>query len=201
MSLNGEPYFQRGVSLERVGVVARFALGRLRRAEKGVVRRYLRRTTGYSRRQLTRLIGRCRKGRPLTKRYRRPTQPRTYTAADVTLLAQTDVLHHTVSGPATRCLMRRAFAVCGDAPVRAPRHPVGRPPVYLAAPGGASGHPPALDQDPGPRRRDRRAPRPRHSNDYGLAETKNGAIVRKSFGYAHIPQRLTTPVNTFCHAL
>jgi transposase InsO family protein len=29
--------------------------------------------------------------------------------------------------------------------------------------------------------------RPRHSNDNGLAETKNGAVVRKCLGYAHIP--------------
>ena len=28
--------------------------------------------------------------------------------------------------------------------------------------------------------------RPRHSNDNGLAETKNGAVVRKHMGYAHI---------------
>ena len=40
--------------------------------------------------------------------------------------------------------------------------------------------------------------RPRHSNDNGLAETKNGAIVRKLFGYAHIPQRHATAFNTFC---
>jgi len=29
--------------------------------------------------------------------------------------------------------------------------------------------------------------RPRHSNDNGLAETKNGAVVRKHMGYTHIP--------------
>jgi transposase InsO family protein len=29
--------------------------------------------------------------------------------------------------------------------------------------------------------------RPRHSNDNGLAETDNGVVVRKMFGYAHIP--------------
>ena len=40
--------------------------------------------------------------------------------------------------------------------------------------------------------------RPRHSNDNGLAETKNGAVVRKEFGYAHIPQRHATRFNTFC---
>lgn len=40
--------------------------------------------------------------------------------------------------------------------------------------------------------------RPRHSNDNGLAETKNGAVVRKIFGYAHIPQHHAARFNTFC---
>ena len=40
--------------------------------------------------------------------------------------------------------------------------------------------------------------RPRHSNDNGLAETKNGAVVRKEFGYAHIPQRHAARFNTYC---
>ena len=40
--------------------------------------------------------------------------------------------------------------------------------------------------------------RPRHSNDNGLAETKNGAVVRKTFGYQHIAQRHATRFNIFC---
>jgi len=40
--------------------------------------------------------------------------------------------------------------------------------------------------------------RPRRSNDNGLAETKNGAVVRKVFGYEHIPQRHARRFNTFC---
>ncbi len=40
--------------------------------------------------------------------------------------------------------------------------------------------------------------RPRRSNDNGLAETKNGAVVRKLFGYEHIPQRHAARFNTFC---
>jgi len=40
--------------------------------------------------------------------------------------------------------------------------------------------------------------RPRRSNDNGLAETKNGAVVRKEFGYGHIPQRHATRFNTYC---
>lgn len=30
--------------------------------------------------------------------------------------------------------------------------------------------------------------RPRHSGDNGLAETKNGAVIRKALGYVHIPR-------------
>jgi len=40
--------------------------------------------------------------------------------------------------------------------------------------------------------------RPRRSNDNGLAETKNGAGVRKEFGYSHIPQRHVAHFNTYC---
>jgi transposase InsO family protein len=39
--------------------------------------------------------------------------------------------------------------------------------------------------------------RSRHSNDNALAESKNGAVVRKHFGYAHIPQRWAPLINTF----
>ena len=40
--------------------------------------------------------------------------------------------------------------------------------------------------------------RPRHSNDNGLAETMNGAVVRKHFGYEPIPQQWANPVNALC---
>ena len=40
--------------------------------------------------------------------------------------------------------------------------------------------------------------RPRRSNDNALAETKNGAVVRKTFGYGHIPQHFARPINAFC---
>ncbi len=40
--------------------------------------------------------------------------------------------------------------------------------------------------------------RPRHSNDNGLAETKNGAVVRKIFGYEHIHRRHAARFDTFC---
>jgi hypothetical protein len=39
--------------------------------------------------------------------------------------------------------------------------------------------------------------RPRKSNDNGLVETKNGAVVRKHFGYHHIPQKHAANINDF----
>ena len=39
--------------------------------------------------------------------------------------------------------------------------------------------------------------RPRHSNDNGLAETKNGAIIRKHMTHHHIPQPFATRINKF----
>lgn len=39
--------------------------------------------------------------------------------------------------------------------------------------------------------------RPRHSNDNALAEGKNAAIVRKVFGYIHIPQHYAKQLNEF----
>ena len=39
--------------------------------------------------------------------------------------------------------------------------------------------------------------RPRHTNDNALAESKNGAVIRKVMGYSHIPQRHATVINRF----
>lgn len=42
--------------------------------------------------------------------------------------------------------------------------------------------------------------RARRSNDNGLAETKNGAVVRKLFGYSHIPQNAASIMDAFNRA-
>ncbi|EQD50652.1 Integrase catalytic region [mine drainage metagenome] len=39
--------------------------------------------------------------------------------------------------------------------------------------------------------------RSRHSNDHALVESKNGAVVRKHRGYAHLPQKYTARLNAF----
>ena len=39
--------------------------------------------------------------------------------------------------------------------------------------------------------------RPRHSNDNGLVESKNGSVIRKHMGHMHIPQRHARTINQF----
>jgi transposase InsO family protein len=40
--------------------------------------------------------------------------------------------------------------------------------------------------------------RPRHTNDNALVESKNGSVIRKQFGYAHIAQHFADGMNAFC---
>jgi hypothetical protein len=53
-------------------VVRRLRYRRLKRCDKGVVMRYLERTIGDSRQQLTRLVGRVVRGEVLARRYTTP---------------------------------------------------------------------------------------------------------------------------------
>jgi len=95
-------------------VMIRFRYHRLKRAEKGVIRRYIGRITGYSRSQVSRLITEYkRRGRLKRMPYQRHRFPRKYTPADVILLAKTDELHWWLSGPATKKIMEREYQVYG----------------------------------------------------------------------------------------
>jgi hypothetical protein len=100
-----------------VRTVRRLGYSRLKRHDKGAVMRFLQRVSGYSRQQLTRLVARVRTGAPLRKRYRasRSSFARTFTDADVLALAHIDTLHGTLSGPATKKIMERAWRLFGDA--------------------------------------------------------------------------------------
>ncbi len=95
----------------------RFGYAYLKRAQKAVVLRFLERVSGYSRQQLTRLVKRGVTASPLKKRYRASSASFSahYTPADVQSLADIDTLHGTLSGPATKKLMERAWGPYGDA--------------------------------------------------------------------------------------
>lgn len=84
----------------------------LNKAEKGDVQRYLIKMTGYSRQQMTRLIGQYRKtGRIEVAGYNRRRFVTIYKPRDILLLASMDELHQNLSGPATKKLCERAFEV------------------------------------------------------------------------------------------
>jgi len=82
----------------------------LKRSSRGLVRRYLMKLTGLSRAQIPRLITQHLAGDPVQlKPYRRRRFRERYTREDVMLLAFVDEAHETLSGPATRKILERAY--------------------------------------------------------------------------------------------
>ena len=96
--------------------VRRFDYALRGRADKGLLRRFLAKAAGLSRAQITRLLQQHRTTGEIADRRGAPRRPfpRRYTNADIGLLAELDVLHGTLSGPATRKLCARAFHLFGD---------------------------------------------------------------------------------------
>ena len=149
---------------------------RLSKPDKGLVKRYLEKVTGLSRSQLTRLIGQhLRTGKIKDRRGKVPARPfeRRYMQSDIRLLAKVDELLNQMSGLGTRAVLRREFAVYGNA-------------RFERLAGLSNGHLYNLRQS-----------RTYRTNDNALAESKNASVVRKWLGYAHIPQRFAGQVNAF----
>lgn len=97
-------------------VLGRFSYFKLRKKEKTVVKKYMIYMTGFSDAQITRLIAEERNYGGIGLRAgSRHCFARTYTKADIELLAETDNLHERLSGPATKRLFQRAYEVYGDA--------------------------------------------------------------------------------------
>ena len=279
-------------------VLKRFKYPLQSKAHRGLIRRYLRRVTGYSRPQLSRLIAQYLHSGRLVQRYRATTTSyaRKFTPEDIVLLAELDSLHGTLSGPATRVLLQRAFHRFGQASYErlatisvSHLYNLRAKPALPTAPG-------PLQQDPDPAQQHRHPARarsrgssrvhphrhrpsgrsrrhqglyhinavdivtqwqlvatceqiseayllpviaellagfpfvvlgfhsdgggeyinhdvaklleklrveftrsrPQHTNDNALVESKNGSVIRKQFGYAHIAQRFAGDMNAFC---
>ncbi len=87
----------------------------LKRASRGLVRQYVSKMTGLSRAQTARLIGVYLQGEEVKLRpYRRQCFAVRYRPEDIALLASLDEAHGTLSGPATRKLLERAYDDFGD---------------------------------------------------------------------------------------
>jgi len=109
-SIDGREAFYNLVSR----VLKHHGFARLSREHKGIVRRFLVKVTGRSRAQITRLIGQWMQSRsipanlPLRRRF-----PSRYTAQDCARLAEVDLAHDGLSGPAVRRILRREYEVFG----------------------------------------------------------------------------------------
>ena len=89
---------------------------KLRRGSRGLIRRYVGKMTGLSLAQTTRLIGTYLRGEAVKPTpYRRHRFARRYKREDIALLGAVDDAHGTLSGPATRKLLQRAYEDFADA--------------------------------------------------------------------------------------
>src|SRR4030067_1154122 len=116
---SSKPLAFEGVSIEEryrwiERVLARFTYQRLSKPEKGEIRKYIKKMSGYSRAQVCRLIRKFNQRGQISKadsnKRRFPTR---YTTRDIALLARTDELHDFLSGPATKKVMEREWEVYG----------------------------------------------------------------------------------------
>ncbi len=88
---------------------------KLGRKDKGIVRVYFKKMTGYSRSQITRLIKK--KAQTGVVKKARRTQPKfrsVYTKKDIELLAEIDNLYQRPGGPALRAIMHDEFVLYGN---------------------------------------------------------------------------------------
>lgn len=86
----------------------------LPRKQKGLVRRYIHKVTGYSTAQITRVLVSSFFGNPNKKTYNRHVFLKRYTPADILLLAKTDNLHGRLNGFATRNILYREYHEFGN---------------------------------------------------------------------------------------
>lgn len=96
-------------------VLSRFRYRTLLKKEKSVIKQYVMRMTGLSDAQVTRLIARKQKTGdivPSTKKRHRFSCR--YTSDDMTALIETDNAHDRLSGPATKRIFQRTYAVFGN---------------------------------------------------------------------------------------
>jgi transposase InsO family protein len=87
------------------------------KGDRGAIRAYIEKVTGLSVPQATRLIRQYREtGVVALQPSERLRFARKYTDRDIALLAETDRAHEWLSGPATRCILRREYEQFGKQP-------------------------------------------------------------------------------------
>jgi len=94
--------------------LVKFKYSKQEKQEKSLIKKFIQKVTGYSRSQVTRLIkAQNTTGKVVRKRYVRHVFSTKYSAADIILLAQTESLHDTPNGQATKHILEREWRVYG----------------------------------------------------------------------------------------
>jgi transposase InsO family protein len=94
-------------------VLNRFGFRHLKKGERGQVREYLQKVTGYCNAQLSRLILKYLQGKLYFVDYQRHSFPTRYSPADIALLCRTDNIHQRLNGFATKQILLREYQVYG----------------------------------------------------------------------------------------
>lgn len=81
----------------------------LKKKQKGIIRRYIRKVTGYSKAQIARILDSSFHGIPYRNKYKRHTFNKKYTAVDILLLVKTDNLHGRLNGIATKLILQKEY--------------------------------------------------------------------------------------------
>lgn len=93
-------------------VLSRFDFRYLNKQRKGTVREYIKKVTGYSTSQISRLIKEYLKGKLTTPTiYKRNSFPTKYTPIDISLLCQTDNNHSRLNACATKEILNREYRI------------------------------------------------------------------------------------------
>jgi len=90
-------------------ILVRFDFRSLKKKERGIVRKYLKKISGYSDSQITRLIKRYFKGRLIWRTYNKNIFPTKYTPEDIALLVKTDNAHSCLNGWSTKKILVREY--------------------------------------------------------------------------------------------
>lgn len=90
-------------------VLNRFNFRYLRKGDRGTVREYIQKITGYSNSHMSRLIAKYLKGKLYFVDYKRHSFPTRYSPSDIALLCKTDNIHQRLNGFATRQILIREY--------------------------------------------------------------------------------------------
>lgn len=91
-------------------ILVRFDFRHLKKKERGIVRGYLKKISGYSDSQLTKLIKQYFKGKLVWQTYNRNIFPTKYTPKDIALLSKTDNAHSCLNAWATQKILIREYS-------------------------------------------------------------------------------------------